>query len=539
MPIASLRVPDSFPTRCIVEGTLLEIQAHVPTTELGEGYAVTGEILSWHHGAWHASSGGSVSAPLATILATLPAVGTVVQPTDYPDGRLAVVAGPKWGGFLGTFADFATLDAVTKTNIATAATAGTVGGTLYTYNGTAWIAMFTRDASGNLLASGPVVAPIAQLERVLVTGDSTTEGVPPGTSGWWSILHTMGADKIRSVQSIAHGGETSTLLRARLPAEAWAIASTFDTLAVGWGANDLTVNTILTNTEATIIDAYARNKRVVILGMIPGGVSGASLEKINKGNLVLQYLAQKYGCRWIDMWGDYIDPATGLWVTSPRSTVGADLTHPEGFVQAHAAAHAYAVWEKGDPILFTARCDTMGNTLDNSCLFTNSFMASGAGGLATNWTLTGPGTGVPTLQAITGWRGKAQTVTATGQTGGVGAYIQLYPTTMAIGDTIIFAARYRVKGISAPGGTTGAKANLNARVVVGGTAQYAYGAQNAIGDCDGVWIAKLKLLPFGTNVISSMTLSQSLGLRTDFATLSGETAIGEINIINLTKLGLE
>jgi len=53
MALVSISVQNAFPMRCIVEGTLSEIQAHVPTTELGEGYAVTGEILCWHHGAWH------------------------------------------------------------------------------------------------------------------------------------------------------------------------------------------------------------------------------------------------------------------------------------------------------------------------------------------------------------------------------------------------------------------------------------------------------------------------------------------------------
>ena len=64
--INSLLIPNSYPTRCVVEGPLAEIQAHVPQTEIGEGYATTGETIFWHHGAWHTTGGGSSSPATAT-----------------------------------------------------------------------------------------------------------------------------------------------------------------------------------------------------------------------------------------------------------------------------------------------------------------------------------------------------------------------------------------------------------------------------------------------------------------------------------------
>lgn len=65
MAMVSTLVKDAFPTRCIVQGDLVDIENHTPKTELGEGYAVTGEVLSWHHGAWHVLFGGTVGAPVS------------------------------------------------------------------------------------------------------------------------------------------------------------------------------------------------------------------------------------------------------------------------------------------------------------------------------------------------------------------------------------------------------------------------------------------------------------------------------------------
>lgn len=69
----SILVPGAFPTRCIVEGTLAEIQANVPQTELAEGYASTGERLHWYKGAWHFAGGVAPVAITAANYGALPA----------------------------------------------------------------------------------------------------------------------------------------------------------------------------------------------------------------------------------------------------------------------------------------------------------------------------------------------------------------------------------------------------------------------------------------------------------------------------------
>ena len=76
------------------------------------------------------------------------------------DGLL-VSTGTKWIGFLGTFATFAALDAVSKTNIGQGATATLLDGTEYRYSGTAWVATsLTPSPDGkSLLAAGPVTIP--------------------------------------------------------------------------------------------------------------------------------------------------------------------------------------------------------------------------------------------------------------------------------------------------------------------------------------------------------------------------------------------
>lgn len=104
-----------------------------------------------------ASSTGK-SAPLSAILATVPAsAGTRAIPTDYVDGLL-VSTGTKWIGFLGTFATFAALDAVSKTNIGHGATAALLDGTEYRYSGTAWVATsLTPLPSGGYSLAGPVL----------------------------------------------------------------------------------------------------------------------------------------------------------------------------------------------------------------------------------------------------------------------------------------------------------------------------------------------------------------------------------------------
>jgi len=112
------------------------------------------------------SSSTAKTAPLATILATVPAVGTVAQPTDYPDGRLVVV-GTKWGGYVGMFPDLATLNAVTKTNIAAGAKASVVGIGEYELIGGAWVAQLTRNSIGTLSTNG--VALVVQEEYFATT----------------------------------------------------------------------------------------------------------------------------------------------------------------------------------------------------------------------------------------------------------------------------------------------------------------------------------------------------------------------------------
>jgi len=153
---------------CVLEGTEAEISAALPPG-LAIGFANDSKrVLTYDLGSgWAEDSGVITNKDLATILATVPAVGTVAQPTDYPDGRLVVV-GTKWGGNLSNqFATFAALDAVTKTNIAAGAKASVVGIGEYELIGGAWVAQLTRNSNGTLSTNG--VALVVQEEYFATT----------------------------------------------------------------------------------------------------------------------------------------------------------------------------------------------------------------------------------------------------------------------------------------------------------------------------------------------------------------------------------
>lgn len=208
------------------------------------------------------------TASLATILSTLQAPSVVAQPSDYTDGRLVMnLAGTKWLGFLGTFANFAALDAISKTNIGGGMRAKVPGGE-YFFNQTtgAWVyQLLTDPTTGVITAGGAVVAPNlsrfaattmressrSSRPRMIIEGSSsaqqgsTTQTIYGGTAAVADAFAgpitqaRMGGLPVDLVFNGAVGDYNATQIKAHLLADWPSVAGLCDWVYLQIGASEL------------------------------------------------------------------------------------------------------------------------------------------------------------------------------------------------------------------------------------------------------------------------------------------------------------
>jgi len=260
-------------------------------------------------------------------------------------------------------------------------------------------------------------------------GDSITHRNGPGafpnagetatyhwSKGYFSWANLLLGKRLRLVKNAGIGGDTTTMMLARISADVLAYK-------VGWyvilaGVNDASAGTLASVTIANLASIYdqcaANGGRIVALTPWPAQSSTTAqrteIFKVSEWIRAQQQVRKDFVM--VDTAGVFIDPATGC----PPAAYAADFLHPDAD---GAAVLGRAIAAALDPLLAGVSSGLVASN-DDANLLGNGMFTGNSSGTATGWGFDGSGT--QSKAKVARIKGLGEWQQATALTGTVGLY---------------------------------------------------------------------------------------------------------------------